>query len=224
MAEVGFDEAAHLRRVLGRAASSLGHRPSDLARAAAQRDEQTREQDVAESPGVRATPQLRRRRRRPKQKRRGRIVLAAVVDEVLRRHVPDEVQRLSRLRNLWIERLPTGFADHVWPMLIQGGRLVVHVHDSQWLHEMTYWRQEVLVRLRAVWPEIGIEIIEAYVGPIPPLAERRPPPPAELPKVDREPVLEPEVPVETVDALNAIRDPKLREALAQARMMLGKPR
>jgi hypothetical protein len=147
-----------------------------------------------------------------------------VVEEVLRRHVPDEVQRLARLRNLWIEQLPVSFADHVWPMLVQGGRLVVHVHDSQWLHEMTYWRQEVLSRLRAVWPEVDIEIIEAYVGPLPPLLERRPPPPPEIPPVDRSPPLEPEVPAETMIALNAIRDPQLREALAQARMMLGKPR
>jgi hypothetical protein len=147
-----------------------------------------------------------------------------LVDEVLRHHVPEEVQRLSRLRNLWIQLLPASFADHVWPMLVQGGRLLVHVHDSQWLHEMTYWRQEVLSRLRAAWPEMGIEIIEAYVGPLPPLLERRPPPPVELPPKPRVSVLDSEVPRETLEALNAIRDPKLREALARARLMLGQPR
>lgn len=176
-----------------------------------------------------APSQLRRRRRRPKQKRRGRVELAAVVDEVLQRHVPAEVQQLSRLRNLWIELFPASFADHVWPMLVQGGRLVVHVHDSQWLHEMTYWRQEVLSRLRAASPEpepgeLGIEILEAYVGPLPPLAERRPPPPRELPTIHHPPPLDPEVPAETLEALKAIRDPQLREALAQARWMLGRPR
>src|SRR5690606_11750103 len=139
---------------------------------------------------------------------RGRVELAAVVDEVLQRHVPEEVQRLSRLRNLWIELFPTSFADHVWPMLVQGGRLVVHVHDSQWLHEMTYWRQEVLSRLRAAPSDpapdppsdpasdpssgLGIEIIEAYVGPLPPLSERRPPPPREVAPIRRPPPLEPE--------------------------------
>jgi hypothetical protein len=139
--------------------------------------------------------------------------------------VPDEVQRLARLRNLWIELFPAGFADHVWPMLVQGGRLVVHVHDSQWLHEMTYWRQDVLTRLRAVpEPELGVEVIEAYVGPIPPVHERRPPPPPEPVPVERTPVLDPEVPDETLAALNAIRDPQLREALAQARLMLGRTR
>lgn len=173
---------------------------------------------------MRAPSQLRRRRRRPKQKRQGRIELATVVNEVLRRHVPEEVQRLSRLRNLWIELFPVSFADHVWPMLVQGGRLVVHVHDSQWLHEMTYWRQEVLSRLRGAEPELGIEIIEAFVGPLPPLNERRPPPPPELLPPRRVAALEPEVPAETLDALKAIRDPKLREALAQARWMMGRPR
>lgn len=168
--------------------------------------------------------QLRRRRRRIKQARRGRIELAAVVEEVLQRHVPDEVQRLSRARNLWIQLFPTSFADHVWPMLVQGGRLVVHVHDSQWLHEMTYWRQEVLSRLRAAWPEGKLEIIEAFVGPLPPLSERRPPPPVEIQAPRREPVLDAEVPPETLDALNAVQDPQLREALARARLMLGQAR
>jgi hypothetical protein len=168
-----------------------------------------------------APSQLRRRRRRPKQARRGRVELAAILDEVLQRHVPEEVQRLSRLRNLWIELLPASFADHVWPMLVQGGRLVVHVHDSQWLHEMTYWRQEVLSRLRAAWPELGIEIIEAYVGPLPPMIERRPPAPPAVVPTRRLPPLDPEVPAETLDALKAIRDPILRDALARARLMLG---
>ena len=171
-----------------------------------------------------APQQLRRRRRRVKQPRRGRIELAALIEEVLQRHVPEEVQRLSRLRNLWIQLFPGSFADHVWPMLVQGGRLLVHVHDSQWLHEMTYWRQEVLSRLRAAWPEAGIEIIEAYVGPLPPLSERRPSPPRDTPPPRRIPVLEADVPSETLDALNAIQDPKLREALARARLMMGRPR
>jgi hypothetical protein len=169
-------------------------------------------------------PENRRRRRRRRAKRRGQINLASVVREVIERHVPVEVQRLSRLRNLWLELFPTSFADHVWPMIVQGGRLIVHVHDSQWLHEMTYWRQDVLAKLREAWPESGIEVVEGYVGELPPLAERRPPVPPEPAPVDRTPVLEPEVPAETVEALNAIRDPALREALAQARMMLGKPR
>jgi hypothetical protein len=148
--------------------------------------------------------------------------------EVLNRHVPEEVQRLARIRNLWIELLPASFADHVWPMLVQGGRLVVHMHDSQWLHEMTYWRQEVMSRLRAAGAEsgaeVGIEVIEAYVGPIPPVSERRPPPPPEYIPVVRPPPLDAEVPSETLAALNGIRDPLLREALAQARLMMGKPR
>jgi hypothetical protein len=166
----------------------------------------------------------RRRRRRRRVKRRGQVDLATVIGEVIERHVPTEVQRLSRLRNLWLELFPDSFADHVWPMLVQGGRLIVHVHDSQWLHEMTYWRQDVLTKLRAAWPESGVEIVDGYVGPLPPLIERRPPPPPDAPAVDRTPVLDAEVPAETVEALNAIRDPKLREALAQARLMLGKPR
>jgi hypothetical protein len=168
------------------------------------------------------TTKPKARRRGPK--RRGAVALETILREVIERHVPTELQRLTRARNLWLELLPPGFADHVWPMLVQGGRLIVHVHDSQWLHEMTYWRQDVLAKLRAAWPDGGIEIVEGYVGELPPLRERRLPVPPEPTSVDRAPVLDAEVPPETIDALNAIRDPELRDALAQARVTLGKPR
>ena len=150
--------------------------------------------------------------------------MASVVDEVIQKHVPTEVQRLSRLRNLWLDLFPDRFSDHVWPMFVQGERLIVHVHDSQWLHEMTYWRQDVLRKLEAEWPESGVETLAAYVGPIPPANQRRPPEPPPPKPIDREPVLEPDIPPETLSALNGVADPGLREILAQARMMLGKPR
>lgn len=168
------------------------------------------------------------RPRRPKRHTRargvGRVDVREVLSKVVDRHVAPELQRLTRIRNLWIEILPESFADHVWPTLVQGDRLLVHVHDSQWLHEMTYWRQEVLDRLAVAWPESEILRVEASVGPIPPRSERRPAAPPPPPVVDRSPVLEPDVPTATVDALNEVRDARLREVLARARWMLGKPR
>ncbi|MFV8756233.1 DciA family protein [Nannocystaceae bacterium ST9] len=154
-------------------------------------------------------------------RRLGRVDVPDLVAAVLDRHVPPELQRLTRLREIWAELLPRSFTDAVWPMLVQGERLIVHVQDSQWLHEMTYWRQDVLARLREEWPESGIERLDAFVGELPPLALRRPPIPVLAPTPLRAPVLSPEVPDETMDALNQIRDPRLRDALAQARMRLG---
>lgn len=147
-----------------------------------------------------------------------------MLHEVLDKHVPVEAQQLARVRNLWIELFPPGFADHVWPMIVQKHRLILYVHDSQWLHEMTYWRQDVLHKLGIAWPESPITKLEAYVGRLPPMHERRPPPPPEMPPVDRRPVLTPDVPDQTRDALNAVHDPELRDTLARARMMLGTER
>jgi hypothetical protein len=156
----------------------------------------------------------------PRVRRLGRVDLPSIVAAVLDRHVPPELQRLTRIREIWAE-LPRSFTDAVWPMLVQGERLIVHVQDSQWLHEMTYWRQDVLGRLREAWPEVGIDRLDAFVGELPPLAIRRPPVPVMAPSPLRAPPLPSEVPDETVEALNQIRDPRLRDALAQARWMLG---
>lgn len=158
---------------------------------------------------------------KPRVRRLGRVDVPSIVAAVLDRHVPPELQRLTRIREIWAEELPRSFSDPVWPMLVQGERLIVHVQDSQWLHEMTYWRQDVLTRLREAWPESGIERLDAFVGELPPLAIRRPAIPVVAPSPLRAPPLPTEVPGETVDALNQIRDPRLRDALAQARWMLG---
>ncbi len=160
---------------------------------------------------------------KPKRRvaRLGRVDTSAIVAAVLDRHVPPELQRLTRIREIWADLLPRSFTDHVWPMLVQSERLIVHVHDSQWLHEMTYWRQDVLTRLCEDWPESGIERLDAFVGELPALELRRPPIPVAGPTPLRTPVLSPDVPVETVEALNHIRDPRLRDALAQARWILG---
>lgn len=154
-------------------------------------------------------------------RRLGRVDVPTIVGLVLDRHVPPELQRLTRIRELWLELMPRSVGDHVWPMLVQGERLIVHVQDSQWLHEMTYWRQDLLARLLEAWPEAGIERLDAYVGELPPLAQRRPPIAVRGPTPIHPPVLSPEVPAETMEALHQIRDPRLRDALAQARWMLG---
>jgi hypothetical protein len=156
-------------------------------------------------------------------KRHGAIDLRNAVAEVIARHVPIELARLVRLRNLWLELFPPSFTDHVWPMIVQDTRLIVHVHDSQWLHEMTYWRQNVLTKLHERWPDAGIEQLEGYVGELPPLHERRTPQPTFPPTVERPSVLPADVPRETIEALNAVTDPQLRETLARARMVLGRP-
>ncbi len=205
------------RRRVALAGPGLVQSPASGRGAGAGQPDQHQQQCRAMSEPQRATKRIGK----PRVRRLGRVDVPSIVASVLDRHVPPELQRLTRIREIWAELLPRNFTDAVWPMLVQAERLIVHVHDSQWLHEMTYWRQDVLSRLREEWPESGIERLDAFVGELPPLAQRRPAAPVLAPIPVRVPVLASEVPSETVEALNEIRDPRLRDALAQARWILG---
>lgn len=218
MAVIGLRGHAGARGRVGLAGAGRVERPA--LRARAREHAGARERERRQSQGMSQTPPRGRKRER----RLGRVDLPTIVGALLDRHVPPELQRLTRVRALWLELMPRNVVEHVWPMLVQGERLIVHVQDSQWLHEMTYWRQDLLERLLGGWPEAEIERIDAFVGELPPLAQRRPAQPNREPSPIHPPVLSPEVPAETIDALNQIRDPRLRDALARARWQLGASR
>ena len=141
------------------------------------------------------------------------------VEEVLRGLVPEDRVRLARIREAWRDLVPGFFAAALWPARIHGWRLVLHVQDNQWLHELTYWRQEFLEKLQARCPSVGITEIDAFVGPVDAWA----PLPKPGPEAERDPALPAEVPAETMEMLGRIRDPALRDACAAARMVLGRP-
>ena len=132
---------------------------------------------------------------------------------------------MTAIRIHWAKIAPQWVAANTWPALIRGDRLVLNVQDNQWLHELNYWRQELLTRLANQIPKSGIVRIEAFLGPVPALGQRGEVK-TELPTPPPKPEIQlSEVPPRaTMEALNAVQDPDLRNILAAARMHLGQPR
>jgi hypothetical protein len=126
-----------------------------------------------------------------------------------------------QVRDVWPRIAGERFEVHTWPAAITGETLVVHVHDSQWLHELTYMRQDLLRRLEALAPNTALRALKLRLGQVPPVAGRRlpePPRPAPLPP----PRLAPEPDDATRRALEAVADPELKQIIAGARIMLGR--
>lgn len=147
--------------------------------------------------------------------------LQEVVDAYLRKTVPAEMIRLIRIKQAWPKVAPDWVVANAFPASVRGRRLVLHVQDNQWLHELTYWRQELLEKLQEHCPDARVEAIDAYVGVVG--SEEAEPPPPRLQRRRPGVQLPQDVPSETLSALNAIDDPDLRDACAAARMMLGNP-
>ena len=126
--------------------------------------------------------------------------------------------------NVWSPRARVAGAHleaHAWPAAIAGGTLIVHVHDSQWLHELTYLRQDLLRRLQALAPAAELGALRLRLGEVLPVAERPQPEPIRWTPLPP-PRLSPEPDEETRRALDAVHDPELKQILAGARIMLGR--
>lgn len=148
--------------------------------------------------------------------------LAAALWELVRRHVGPDMIRLMQVRDVWPRVAGARFEVHTWPASIAGETLVVHVHDSQWLHELTYMRQDLLRRLTELVPASAPKVLRLRLGEVVPLAARRAEEPAPLPPPLPYPHFSAEPDEATRRALDAVADPELKQIIAGARIMLGR--
>lgn len=154
------------------------------------------------------------RRKRPrhaaKVERAGDLAVAAV-----RTMVSAEQVQLARVQVAWGTAVPPHLQHVAWPAQIRGDTLVLHAIDNQWLHELSYLRAEVLDRLRA-HGVTGLSDLRLRVGPVQQLPPPPPPPTVPPPPLPAEPARD------TIDAMSAVGDADLREAIARARLALGR--
>lgn len=129
--------------------------------------------------------------------------------------VPRDRIELARLQNVWPRLMPPHLQEVAWPSWLGKGRLLVHVSDNQWLHELTYMRRDLLGKLRRACPTARLHDLRLRVGEVEVV-----PPPVPVPERNV-----PSLPVEperaTIDAMKAIDDQRLRDAVAAARLALG---
>lgn len=156
---------------------------------------------------------------RKKRKKRGPVDLGAIVYAQLRRHVPLASLRLDRLQQRWPALVTPRIAARTWPVKLYGRKLLVLVHDNQWLHELGYLRQELVERLAEEMPDANVTELILRLGKIPE-RKRRLHPPTPRPAGTKAP-LSGNVPAPTQEAIAAVHDPDLRNAIEAARLAFG---
>jgi hypothetical protein len=148
----------------------------------------------------------------------GRADVRREIDRLVSKLIPRDEIRLARIRTVWPHAATERVAARTWPARFRGGKLVVHVRDVQWLHELSYLQPAITERLRETQVDADEKLrMEFRVGRLPPPEERAavPMPPPRPPALPLNP------PPDTLEALNRIEDPELREAIAAARYVLG---
>jgi hypothetical protein len=85
--------------------------------------------------------------------------LEGAIWKVVRKCVPASIIRLEQLHHSWEEIATKRLAPHVWPVSIDGPALVLHVKDSNWLHELNYLKTDLRRRIRSIDPDIHALIL-----------------------------------------------------------------
>lgn len=211
---VGLGGQAHDRRRLRLARATIAVPPASLGQARRQdperRDPQRQRQRAA---GVASSAVVAPRAKRSNHGRAQRA--SELAWRQVLGTVPRERVELARLQNAWPRLVPRHLQEVAWPAGLVDGKLVVHVDDNQWLHELAYLRRELLDKLRRACPTAGLRELRLRVGEVelPPRPEPAPEP--VIPGLPREPERA------TIEAMEAIDDARLRDAVAAARLALG---
>ena len=155
-------------------------------------------------------PRKRRPRHAAKVERAGDLAARAIASIV-----PERQIRLARIQIAWAAAMPAEVRKVASPVGVHGDTVVLSVVDNQWLHELSYLRADIVSQLSAAGAD-GVCDIRFRVGDVE-LIE--PPPPPDPPP---EPPLSAEPDRATIDAMQSIDDPELRQAVANARLALGR--
>lgn len=157
--------------------------------------------------------------RRARRYSSGPRPLGDAVWSLLRTIVPDHVIRLVEIRSAWDRLNLPWLRGRAFPVAVHRDELVIAVEDSQYHHELMYSRHELLHKLQELAPKSGLTRLRFRLGPVP-LAGPPRLPPTRPPRPDPPMVAEPDA--ATCQALQAVADPELRQAIAGARVMLGR--
>jgi len=127
------------------------------------------------------------------------VRVAEAVQQTLARLGLEEGVRQREIWRLWDSVVGSQIARHAQPHLVTRGRLVVHVTDSVWLHQLSMMRHRLLAALQEAQGGAGIREVVLRVGEVEP------------PLVPAEPLPEPEAPL----------DPERRAAIRELAGSLG---
>ncbi len=118
----------------------------------------------------------------------------------------------SRLRRDWVSIVGEPIASNTWPDQIRYKKLYLLVHNSVWLHQLTFLKPTLIQKLNQVAGSEVVTDIVLKIGELPE-ADRAPSSPEALPEAT--PPASAELLAEISEHVTTIQDPDLRHHLAQ---------
>lgn len=70
------------------------------------------------------------------------------------------------IRQVWARAVGRSVADHAQPVRLEGGRLLVHVSDSAWLHRLSLTRRDLARNVNNYLNSPAVKEIRFRIGPL----------------------------------------------------------
>ena len=132
--------------------------------------------------------------------------LSSVLEGLARRLGLESKLFESRLRRNWVSIVGEPIASNTWPDHIRYKKLYLLVHNSVWLHQLTFLKPTLLHKLNTVAAGELITDIVLRVGEIPPRVVVS----ATTPVIDSDFIVSEVALAEASSPVSAIQDPDLR--------------
>ena len=101
------------------------------------------------------------------KKRKNEIVhIGSVINKVLKTHRHEFDEDLAQVWSLWDSAVGEAIATNTRPAAIKGKLLLVNVVSSTWMHELKFFKKDIIKKINDALGNELVEEIKFKIGPV----------------------------------------------------------
>ena len=101
------------------------------------------------------------------KKRKSEVVhIGSVINKVLKTHRHEFDEDLAQVWSLWDSAVGEAIAKNTRPAAIKGKLLLVNVVSSTWMHELKFFKKDIIKKINEALGKSLVEEIKFKIGPV----------------------------------------------------------
>lgn len=94
------------------------------------------------------------------------VPIGSVIDDILKNRMPKSASGVTRVWKLWEKAVGEIIAENTKPAAFKDKILLVYVNSSPWLHQLYFFKDDIVRKVNAALKEDLVEDIIFKIGPI----------------------------------------------------------
>ena len=101
------------------------------------------------------------------KKRKNEVVhIGSVINKVLKTHRSEFDEDLTQVWSLWDSAVGEAIAKNTRPAAFKGKLLLVNVISSTWMHELQFFKKDIIKKINEALGKALVEEIKFKIGPV----------------------------------------------------------